>query len=112
MRILLSSAPLHGHILQLVPFAWALRTAGHEILVAVPEEYGAGVREAGLPAVASCSGVTMRQMIGYERNGSPVPWTSDPEARLRRSGSGFGRLAAAALDGTRSLVRRWRPTSY
>ncbi|MET9297421.1 nucleotide disphospho-sugar-binding domain-containing protein [Streptomyces sp. NPDC003077] len=109
MKILLTSAPLHGHVLQLVPFSWALRAAGHEVLAAVPEEFAPVVREAGLPAVGTVADVTMRQMIGFERDGTPVPWSADPDRRIRRSGRGFGRLAARTLDRTLSIAERWRP---
>ena len=36
MRVLITSAPMHGHLFPLVPLAWALRAAGHEVLVASP----------------------------------------------------------------------------
>ncbi|MER6687605.1 nucleotide disphospho-sugar-binding domain-containing protein [Streptomyces minutiscleroticus] len=109
MRILLTSVPLHGHVLQLVPFSWALRAAGHEVLAAVPEEFTPVVRKAGLAAMGTCEGVTMRQMIGCTRDGTPIPRPADPEGRIRRSGRGFGRMAAHALEQTLRIAERWRP---
>ncbi|WP_179120127.1 nucleotide disphospho-sugar-binding domain-containing protein [Streptomyces tsukubensis] len=109
MRVLLTSAPMHGHILQLVPLSWALRAAGHEVLLTVPEGSAQVAIEAGLPAVENAEPVPMSEMIGRERDGTPVPWPASPEAKVRRSGSGFGRLAVRVLQGTLRIAERWRP---
>jgi UDP:flavonoid glycosyltransferase YjiC (YdhE family) len=38
MRVLFCSSPLLGYFLPLVPWAWALRAAGHEVRVATTGE--------------------------------------------------------------------------
>ncbi|MBQ0825033.1 DUF1205 domain-containing protein [Streptomyces sp. RG38] len=48
-------------------------------------------------------------MIGFGRDGTPVPWSADDDRRVRRSGRGFGRLAARTLERTLRLAERWRP---
>ncbi|MFF5187968.1 nucleotide disphospho-sugar-binding domain-containing protein [Streptomyces sp. NPDC000345] len=109
MRILLTTAPLPSHLFHLVPLAWALRAAGHEVLVAAQEEFAAQVTAAGLPAAPLAPGAALPDMIGRDRAGRPVPWVAGPEEKARRSGHGFGRLAAHALPATAALVRAWRP---
>lgn len=109
MRVLLTSAPMHGHILQLVPLSWALKAAGHEVLLTVPEGSVEVALAAGLPAVGNAEPVAMSEMIGRRRDGTPVPWPVSPEAKVRRSGRGFGRLAARVLQGTSRIAERWRP---
>ncbi|MGE7388937.1 activator-dependent family glycosyltransferase [Streptomyces sp. NPDC004126] len=51
MRVLFTSTPDKSLFQQMVPLAWALRTAGHEVRVAVPPKFAEVVTQAGLTAV-------------------------------------------------------------
>ncbi|MGW0811283.1 activator-dependent family glycosyltransferase [Nonomuraea sp. NPDC002799] len=51
MRILFTTYPERTHFLLLAPLAWALRTAGHEVRVAVQPKFADVVTQAGLTAV-------------------------------------------------------------
>ena len=48
MRILFTTTPLSGHFHPLVPFAHALRDAGHEVAVASPSALAGAVSQLGL----------------------------------------------------------------
>jgi UDP:flavonoid glycosyltransferase YjiC (YdhE family) len=52
MRVLVSSWGWRSHFYPLVPLAWALRSAGHEVLVASHPSMTEVIVGAGLPAVA------------------------------------------------------------
>lgn len=52
MRVLVSSWGWRSHFYPLVPLAWALRSAGHEVLVASQPSMVEVIVGAGLPAVA------------------------------------------------------------
>ncbi|MEA2207331.1 MAG: hypothetical protein QOE77_4107, partial [Blastocatellia bacterium] len=52
MRVLVSSWGWRSHFYPLVPLAWALRSAGHEVLVASQPSMTDTIVGAGLPAVA------------------------------------------------------------
>ncbi len=61
MRVLITVFPSTAHFLPLVPYAWALQSAGHEVCFATPPGFDTGVAEpdfqkiingAGLAAVA------------------------------------------------------------
>lgn len=52
MRILATSCPNQGHLFPMVSTLWALRNAGHEVLVALPRRFARLIADAGLPAVA------------------------------------------------------------
>ncbi|MFI6560797.1 glycosyltransferase [Streptomyces sp. NPDC050534] len=107
MRVLVCSVPLLGHLNPMLPLSWALRTEGHQVLVATGEDFAGQVLERGLP-VAGLSRVDLREVMSRDRAGKPLPYT--PEAdRLWRSGRGWGRLGARRLTETVSLMRRWRP---
>ncbi|MER5659947.1 nucleotide disphospho-sugar-binding domain-containing protein [Streptomyces mirabilis] len=51
MRVLIMATPVASHFMPMVPLAWALRTAGHEVLVAGQPDIVAPALAAGLPAV-------------------------------------------------------------
>lgn len=51
MRVLLTSFAQDAHVNGIVPLAWALRTAGHEVRVASQPAAVAGITRAGLTAV-------------------------------------------------------------
>ena len=52
MRVLLASTSGPGHLGPLVPFANAIRRAGHDILVAAPISAQSRVERAGLPFIS------------------------------------------------------------
>ena len=49
MKTLVATGPAHPLYYPIVPLAWALRAAGHEVLVAAPESFEGPVRGSGLP---------------------------------------------------------------
>ncbi|TKK87225.1 DUF1205 domain-containing protein [Herbidospora galbida] len=51
MRVLFTTYPARTHFHAMVPLAWALRTAGHEVAVASQPHFAGEITRAGLPAV-------------------------------------------------------------
>ncbi|MEU7040272.1 nucleotide disphospho-sugar-binding domain-containing protein [Streptomyces varsoviensis] len=112
MRVLIGTGPLCGHFFPLVPLAWALRAAGHEVRVAAPGDFSPTVVAAGLPAAPTAAELPFARFMFHDRSGAAVPPPApgtDRATRLTHSGRGWGRLAAGTLDGTLDLVERWRP---
>ncbi|SDW71026.1 glycosyltransferase/glycosyltransferase [Amycolatopsis xylanica] len=109
MRILVTASCSEGLVLPLVPIAWALRSAGHEVLVAAPENMAKVVVEAGLPYVRSAAAVEMPEVLSVDRDGEPVPMPREEAALLRHIGRGYARLALRLIDGLRDIAKRWRP---
>ncbi|QSB16031.1 activator-dependent family glycosyltransferase [Natronosporangium hydrolyticum] len=56
MRVLFTVYAAKTHFYNMVPLAWALRAAGHEVCVATPPELVAAVTNAGLPVVPAGDG--------------------------------------------------------
>ncbi|WFE63012.1 activator-dependent family glycosyltransferase [Micromonospora sp. WMMD714] len=81
MKVMLTCFAAPTHFYSLVPVAWALRTAGHEVRVVGPAELAETVTQAGLTAVA------------VERSG---PTDADPRV--------YG-LLGQAFPGSLDLVR-------
>ncbi|WP_432840394.1 nucleotide disphospho-sugar-binding domain-containing protein [Dactylosporangium sp. CA-092794] len=109
MRVLLTTIALYGHFFPMVPLAWALRCAGHEVLVAVPAaDFADAVTAAGLP-VAVTAGLSRQDYTSANGTGSVAEREAGLEASLAASGRGWARLAAETLDGMLDVVRAWRP---
>ncbi|MFY0575742.1 hypothetical protein ACN28S_16520 [Cystobacter fuscus] len=82
MRVLFCSSPLLGYFLPLVPWAWALRAAGHEVRVATAGEGLEACGRAGLHAFDAAPGVDVDEV--FQR-------TIEANQRLAPPGSRQGR---------------------
>ena len=124
MRVLLTTWAGRSHFFPMVPLAWALRLAGHEVRVATQPGFAGVVTQAGLPVTVVGRDVdvakVMRENIGRHMDRAVVPpdrWSaeSDPDGRaaqLRRARLGLGHfvaIAEAMADDTVAFARSWRP---
>ncbi|WP_242608770.1 nucleotide disphospho-sugar-binding domain-containing protein [Actinomadura formosensis] len=107
--MLMTTAPMHGHFFPLVPLAWALQSAGHEVLVAAPGDFSAAVTGTGLCAHATVDEADFGDFMFRDRAGRPVERPAEMDGRLAVSGRAWGRLAARVLPGMLDAVRGWRP---
>ncbi|MGW0520109.1 nucleotide disphospho-sugar-binding domain-containing protein [Crossiella sp. NPDC003009] len=102
MRVLFTTWAWPSHLYAMVPLAWALRAAGHQVRVASQPELTPAIRAAGLPAMP----------VG--RDVATVPLFRDILTSGRPSGSPrvlsvFHAVAEAMVDGLACAVRRWQP---
>ena len=128
----MATSPGAGHVFPLVPLTWALRSAGHDVLVA---SAGRGVAlgvAAGLPCVDLAPGLDMDAVmaaaasrVGPTWNTGPTnagPTNADPanagpaSADPVNASTGFERALAlftevsrVMLDGARRWVGAWEP---
>ncbi|WP_370465269.1 nucleotide disphospho-sugar-binding domain-containing protein [Nocardia sp. CS682] len=93
----------------MVPLAWGLRAAGHEILVVAPENMRNPVVEAGLAFASSYGPITIVEAMldGRQQAGPPQP--SDLAISDEAMGQGFARLAELVLPGSAKLAEEWHP---
>jgi UDP:flavonoid glycosyltransferase YjiC (YdhE family) len=112
MRVLVSSSPGIGHLYPTVTTAWALRAAGHEVLVATSGNHELAAH-AGLPVVDVAPGVDMAAVFRgfFAEHGAPVGEVrpEDPEAALDLVGKLFAAVSGHFTERTVALARRWRP---
>jgi len=73
MRVAIAIWPAPAHLYPLVPLAWALRSAGHDVTFISHPDIGAAVCANGLPFRAMCRAEDMAPVIG--------PASPFPEAR-------------------------------
>src|SRR5256885_12296874 len=87
MKVLFTTWAWPSHFFPMVPLAWALRSAGHEVRIASGPELERTIRDAGLPAVAvggpvDIAGPHRAQHHDSLRTHPPRPTTRSPaEAR-------------------------------
>lgn len=106
MRAMVATTAGAGHFGPLVPFAHALRAAGHDVVVAAPASFAPAVDRAGFvhrpfddasPEELGAVFATLGAMSNDEANAVVV-------------GQVFGRIdTGAALPGVETLVREWSP---
>ncbi|BCB83628.1 hypothetical protein Psuf_009410 [Phytohabitans suffuscus] len=119
MRVLFAVSPGIGHLFPTIPLAWALRAAGHEVLVATAAESVEAAVRAGLPAVDTAPPDAIAAIFGAA--------TGPPDERARRMSERgrriaeaghevhelllrtFGEVSAVTAARTAEVARRWRP---
>ncbi|EME57632.1 glycosyltransferase [Amycolatopsis decaplanina] len=106
MRVLFSTAPLYGHFFPLVPFAWAWRSAGHEVLVSTTRDFADTVISAGLPPVVTATDIGRDD---YARSAVRSSTLSDVDTAIRASGRGWGELAGRMIGNMIEAVDRCEP---
>lgn len=113
MRVLLTTWAWPSHLYCMVPLAWALRVAGHEVLVASQPELLPTIAGTGLPGTAVGHDVDAVTMVrGYllpsvADSGRP---SGDPPVSGRgpRALQMFLAHTESMLDDLVSTARRWR----
>lgn len=106
MRVLVATTAGAGHFGPMVPFATALRDAGHDVVVAAPASFAAGVARAGFvhrpfaDAPAEALGAVFAGLRGLSPDEGNTIVVRDV----------FGRMdARAAMPALKAMVEEWRP---
>ena len=100
MRVLIVTFPHKTHLFNVVPLAWSLHTAGHEVRVASEPDLLDTVTGAGLTAVSVGSGITAAERMRRAlRDGSLPPRGGAEPAALFDLGPDRERLSWPELTG-------------
>jgi UDP:flavonoid glycosyltransferase YjiC (YdhE family) len=108
-RILFVAPPGYGHLFPMVPLAWALRAAGHDVLVASCGISMNAATRAGLAAVDVARGTDLPALLRRHKDGfhRAFPAIAETEAE-GESASVFTELCDVMADGVVETARRWR----
>lgn len=109
MRVLFVTNPGEGQLYPMVPSAWGLQAAGHEVLVAAPENFLPKVTGVGLPAAASSGPLDMVEIMTTGSGGSLRPADMLWEDQVRAAARGFAIVAKRTMEGLSALIKGWRP---
>ncbi|MFI2242261.1 glycosyltransferase [Streptomyces chrestomyceticus] len=107
MRMLFVAGGSSGVIFSIIPLAQAARHAGHEVLMAGPENMMPTITSAGIPGVAVTSRDMLETLFDEAGNRRVIP--ADLHERYLFNGRQFGRYASWCLEGLLPLADRWRP---
>lgn len=113
MRVMISTSPGIGHLYPTVSTAWALRAAGHDVIVATGGNQDLAA-QAGLQAVDVAPGVDFKSVFTefFVREHSGQVPTAEPIKQptdFDFVGKLFAHVSSQATDGTVRIARAWRP---
>jgi calicheamicinone 4-hydroxyamino-4,6-dideoxy-alpha-D-glucosyltransferase len=112
MRALFTSTPGIGHAFPLVPLAWAMRAAGHEVLFAFAE-HTPKIRDAGLPVVDAAPGYHAMEVLGKAFQERPLVMETFTQVPLQEDltlwAPVFAEINRPLVDRTVALARDWGP---
>lgn len=112
MRVLFVSSPGIGHVFPMVPLAWALRTSGHEVLIATAGS-GLVAAQAGLPVVDIAPGFDFASMRAHFARANPELLKAATGKRqlhdVREVAGIFGRMSGMLADPVVATAQRWQP---
>lgn len=115
MRVLFSAWAWPPHYYPMVPLAWALRNAGHEVRVASPPALLEAVNMSGQPAVEVGADVDFsaltRDTMHIERDAPATPelWQQLRRPKGERALRMFVDIAATMVDDLVEFARAWQP---
>ncbi len=111
VRVLFVSTPAVGHLFPMIPLAWALRAAGHDVLVATAST-GLMAGDAGLAVADVAPGLDMRAMMKRRLAEDPGLAEVVRSARLTNLRPVLPQIAGMAtllVDGVMAVAQQWRP---
>lgn len=107
MKALVTSAPNQGHFYPMVPLLWALRSAGHQVLVAMPETMAGVAARAGLSSVSLGPDVSLSSLA--PDHGSRPPQEAGAESLADHVTGYYVPLAHRMIAAIDDVATRWRP---
>ncbi|MCK7624210.1 activator-dependent family glycosyltransferase [Streptomyces sp. RS10V-4] len=116
MRVLFVANPEKAHVLPMLPLAWALRTAGHEVRVAATPWFTDVITQAGLTAVPVGRDYDLWELLRRQMHTLP-DWSYRPEYGLPAPYDVAQDPSRADWDhlvkGYEEIVRLWhKPASF
>ncbi|MFJ2741695.1 nucleotide disphospho-sugar-binding domain-containing protein [Streptomyces sp. NPDC087440] len=108
MRILFITGGGSATVFALVPLVQAARLAGHEVVVASPEESVEICSQLGLPSVGVTDLGIYRCMF-WDRAGNKLPMPQGEDEEMDMAGRAFARLAVSSYPALERLAESWRP---
>lgn len=110
-RVMFTAAPGAGHVFPMIPLAWALRAAGHEVLLVTGGRGLAAAAKSGLPFADYAPTMTEQEVSDHITRRFPAHLPS-PASRIRNLTEAAERVCHIARFGVDETVRiagHWRP---
>lgn len=102
----MTSCPGYGHLYPLIPLSWALSNAGHDVLLALPDQFAQVGAATGLPATA-VGPVSIREVFS---NSNHALYSGNvTEALIEHVTEHYAKIAHFTVVNVIELAERWRP---
>ncbi|MFD9792544.1 nucleotide disphospho-sugar-binding domain-containing protein [Streptomyces sp. NPDC059070] len=108
MKFLFIAGGSSATVFTVAPLAMALRTAGHEVLVAANQPLTDTAASVGLPSV-SLNPEPVWHFMRFDRSGNPIDPPQGHTENMLHTARSFARMGLAGLGTLRELARDWRP---
>ncbi|MDI6105161.1 activator-dependent family glycosyltransferase [Actinoplanes sp. NEAU-A12] len=112
MRVLFTAKPETAHLLAMVPLAWAMRTAGHEVRFASQPGFADAITRAGLTAVGVGRDTDVWQLSARYPS---WPWAMTPDLPVPYDTAAYPERATwqHLSDGYADVLKSWhKPVSF
>ncbi|MEU0052663.1 nucleotide disphospho-sugar-binding domain-containing protein [Streptomyces sp. NPDC006184] len=112
MRVLMTAIPAPGHVTLMVPLAWGLRAAGHEVVVVSQPDLAPVIRGAGLPAHAVGEHLDQLAMLRERLPDDQPPieaWGRQGEVMAAIAARTWATFTQYAVDRYVDFATAWRP---
>jgi UDP:flavonoid glycosyltransferase YjiC (YdhE family) len=107
VRIMATSCPNHGHFYPMVPLLWALRGAGHDVLVAMPGKFADVAAAAGLPATSLGDDIYIGDLGRHRDN--PATQGASTDDLIEHVLEYYVPLTHRVVARTVEIAESWRP---
>jgi L-noviosyl transferase len=107
MKVLVTSCPNQGHFYPMIPLLWALRSAGHHVVVAMPRTMAGVTASSGVTAVSLGDDVPLAELVPDHEH---RPAQDDSvESLAAHVADYYGPLAERHVDRLFEIAERWQP---
>lgn len=102
----MTSCPGYGHLYPLIPLSWALSNAGHDVLLALPDQFAQVGAATGLQA-AAVGPVSIREVFA---NSNHALYSGNvTEALIEHVTEHYAKIARFTVSTVIGLAESWRP---
>lgn len=110
-RVMFTAAPGAGHVFPMIPLAWALRAAGHEVLLVTGGRGLAAAAKSGLPFADYAPTMTGQEVSDHITRQFPahLPSPASRILNLTEAAERVCHIARFGVDETVRIAEHWRP---
>jgi len=110
-RVMFTAAPGAGHVFPMIPLAWALRAAGHEVLLVTGGRGLAAAAKSGLPFADHAPAMTGQEVSDHITRQFPahLPSAGSRILNLTEAAERVCHIARFGVDETVRIAEHWRP---
>ena len=107
MKVLVTSCPNQGHFYPMIPLLWALRSAGHHVVVAMPKSMAGVSAAAGVSSVSLGDDIPLAGLVAD--HAQRPPQDASVQSLAEHVADYYGPLAERNVGRLFEIAERWQP---